>query len=125
MGPPVDINELSLPNKKIVTPIKNHKPPHHKPGEKFIKGPIPWNWITRAGCLPGKALQVAVTIWFLAGIKRTGTIQLSNKCLRDIGVNRYSKNRALKSLEINRLVAVERHKGRSPVVTILEAQVNA
>jgi len=44
--------------------------PRHKLGEKFLKGPIPWDWISRAAKQPGKAVHVALVLWFLAGIKK-------------------------------------------------------
>ena len=39
------------------------KPPRHKPGEKFFKGPIPLNWLTQATTLPGKTIAVAIAVF--------------------------------------------------------------
>jgi DNA-binding MarR family transcriptional regulator len=97
--------------------IKN-SPPKPRTGEKFLKGPIPWNWLLGAAKLPGKALHVAITIWFLAGIKRDETINLSLKILGDMGVKRNAAYRGLTALEEAGLVSVSRHRGRCPVVTI-------
>jgi hypothetical protein len=33
------------------------RPPRHRRGERFLKGPIPWPWISAAAALPGKALH--------------------------------------------------------------------
>jgi hypothetical protein len=117
----IDIKNLSFPVSKIKIPDKQ-KPVLHKRSKRFLKGPIPWNWLTKASRLSGKALQVAVVVWFLAGIKRTNTIELSSKRLHELGVNRFAKGRGLRQLELNGLVSVERHKGNNPVVTILEVQ---
>ncbi len=97
------------------------RPPRHKPGEKFLKGPIPWNWLSSAAHQPGKALHVAIVLWLLAGIKRTRTVALSGSVLRGFGVNRHSGYRGLASLEAAGLVGVDRHPGRNPIVTIWEA----
>ena len=94
--------------------------PRHKPGEKFLKGPIPWIWLTAAASLPGKALHVAIALWFMASVKRSGTVALSGKTLRSLGVERHSGYRGLNALETAGLVAVERHSGRNPLVTILD-----
>ena len=32
------------------------KPPRHRPGEKFLRGPIPWTWLQQAARLRGSAL---------------------------------------------------------------------
>jgi hypothetical protein len=87
---------------------------------RFIKGPIPLLWLSRAGMLPGKALHVAIAICFLTGVKKMNTVPVSNKLLAEFGVNRYAKSRALKQLSDAGLVSVEQGVGRSPVVTVLE-----
>jgi hypothetical protein len=114
-----DPKSLALPNTGVGRSV-GQKPPRHRQGEKFLKGPIPWKWIAKAARLPGKALQVALALWFLAGIKSKSVVALSGSVLRDIGVLRHSGYRGLKELEKAGLISVQRHEGRSPVVTILE-----
>ena len=97
------------------------KPPRHRGGEKFLKGPVPLPWLARAARLPGRSLDLGVALWFLAGLKRTRMVSLSNSVLAQFGVDRYAKYRALNWLERDGLVVVERHPGRNPVVTLLEA----
>ena len=102
-------------------PAANTNPPRHRAGEKFLKGPIPWNWLAAAARQPGKALHVAIVLWFFAGVKKTGTVALSGAALRGFGVNRHAGYRGLAVLERAGLVSVARHPGRMPVVTILGA----
>jgi DNA-binding MarR family transcriptional regulator len=45
-------------------------------------------------------------------------VSLPNGLLKELGVDRHSKSRALAALEATGLVSVERLPGRSPVVTI-------
>jgi hypothetical protein len=113
-----DTKKLSLPRRSEVD-LLSSKPPRHKPGEKFLKGPIPWPWVTAAAQLPGKAFRVGMVIWFLAGINNSRTVALSGKALRSLGVDRFAQYRSLKALEEARLVTVTRHIGRNPMVTIL------
>ena len=116
----LDIKQFSFSHSKNFSKAKIQRLPRHEKGEYFLKGPIPWNWLTKAACLPGKALHIANIIWFLAGMKNKRTIKLPSKRLQDWGVSRFSKRRGLGQLEMNGLVSVERNNGRNPVVTILE-----
>jgi hypothetical protein len=89
---------------------------------KFLKGPVPWDWLEVAARLPAKCLVVGLCIWRLAGATRSETIKLSNKECEALGVSRYAKSRALKHLEAANLIKVEHHRGRFPRVTILRVE---
>ena len=98
------------------------EPPRHKPGEKFIKGPIPWDWITEAAKLGGSPLKVAVGLWFYAGMKSNRSIKFSNVILPELDLSRSAKYRGLKKLEDRGLVSLQQASGCSPVVTLLDLQ---
>jgi hypothetical protein len=100
------------------------KPPRPGPGDKFLKGPIPWSWLSKGASLKGQALHVGIALWLLAGIKRSQSVRLSNSVLEDLGVSRFSGYRALHTLESAGLISVDRHAGRNPVVTILDVRKN-
>lgn len=100
---------------------QSKRPPRHRSGERFLRGPIPSAWLERAGNLPGKTLHVAVALWFQAGITKKRTVKLSYKDLARLGCKHEAGRRALKRLEAAGLVEVDSQNGRSPVVTILEA----
>ena len=40
----------------------------------FLRGPVSWPWLSRAGRLPGRALHVALAIRLWTGIKKTNRI---------------------------------------------------
>lgn len=90
----------------------------------FLKGPVTWLWLSRAGQLPGKVLHVAVVVHLLAGMRRGGPVSLSRARLRELGVDRHAAYRALRRLEEAGLVAVQRRRGRQPVVTILASETD-
>ncbi|MFY0609933.1 MAG: hypothetical protein JXQ99_00290 [Hyphomicrobiaceae bacterium] len=94
--------------------------PRPKAGEKFLKGPIPMNWLSTAAQLPGKSLHVGIAIWFTASLAKSSTVQLSNLAGLPFGLDRNAKYRALSWLEEAGLISVDRKLGRSPVVTLLE-----
>ena len=93
-------------------------PPRHKKGEEFLKGPIPLPWLSAASRLPGKALAVALALWFRAGLTKSRTVKVGSQLLSRFNVGRKSVSRCLRAMEEVGLVDVERHPGRCPVVTI-------
>ena len=95
-------------------------PPRHKPGEKFLRGPIPWSWLSRACVLPGKAMIVGLALWFWAGLEKKRTVRVRNCDLQKLGVGRDAARRGLSALAHSGLISVDRHPGRSPIVTLLE-----
>ncbi len=53
-------------------------------------------------------------------LDKTKPVALSNVALRELGFHHTDKERALKSLEEAGMIVVERRKGRSPLVSILQ-----
>jgi hypothetical protein len=97
------------------------RPPRHKPGEAFLKGPIPWRWIERAGRLPGKALAVALLLWKEAGCGRTRTVRFRPVQSRAFGCHPDTARRGLAALKLAGLVSVRQVPGRCLEVTLLDA----
>src|SRR5207244_10885202 len=93
-------------------------------GEWFLKGPIPWRWVTLAMSLPGKSLHVGVMLWFRAGLEQANTVALSMSRFEQVGVSRFSASRGLRQLEKANLVKLDTGKGRNPRVTILYTPSN-
>lgn len=93
--------------------------PSHRPGELFLKGPIPLSWLETASRCGGKALNVGLFLWQRAAMKKSGRISISlTRVGERMGFDRTTAYRALSSLEGAGLLAVERVPGRSPVVTL-------
>ena len=115
---PFDPSRFRLPRK--LGTQSSRRLPRPKAGERFLKGPIPMDWLSAAARLPGKSLHVAIAIWFTASLNKSATVPLSNLAGLPFGLDRNAKYRALKWLEDESLVSIERKLGRSPVVTLLE-----
>jgi hypothetical protein len=100
-------------------PARSKKPPRHRPGEWFLRGPVPWPWLEVAARMPGKALAVALCLWREANRRRLSTVKL---CLARVGlgVNEQAARRGLRSLETAGLVSVVRKPGRGVDVTLLD-----
>ncbi len=109
-GPGVDLGTLARRPSK--------KPPRHRQGEKFLKGPIPWAWLERVFPLPGKALHVALLLWREAGFRRNRTVPLCLSGSLPSGLNRQSARRGLRQLAKAGLVSLRRRPGRGLEVTL-------
>jgi DNA-binding transcriptional ArsR family regulator len=87
---------------------------------KFLKGPVPMEWLQAASCVSGAALAVGNALWFLAGVTgRREALPLSTAMLAPFGIGRDRKSRALRALEKAGLVRVVREGNHSPVVDII------
>jgi hypothetical protein len=118
---PFDPASLALPGGAAPpAPPKPASPPRHRPGEWFLRGPVPWPWLEIAARLPGKALALALCLWREAGRRRRRTVPLS-LTRAGLGVNEQAARRALRSLETAGLVEVLRRPGRGLEVSLLEA----
>ncbi|MCK9387705.1 MAG: hypothetical protein M0Q22_04840 [Sulfuritalea sp.] len=89
------------------------------PTKKFIKGPIPLEWISRANVLPGKAGAVGLALWFLAGVQRSQTVKLTGEIEKIAGCGRKAVYAGLAALEEVGLVRVERRRGARAVVKVI------
>jgi hypothetical protein len=112
---------LRLPTPQSLKPKPSARPPRHKPGGRFLKGPIPWNWLCVALSRGGRAGAVGVALWLRAGLTRKRSVKLPYSDLSSMRVNRYAAWRGLRLLEAAGLVSVERRPGCTPEVTILDA----
>ncbi len=86
---------------------------------RFIKGPIPLDWVLMAANLPGQSLTVGITIWYLAGLTKCQSVRISNEALAPFGVKRDAKRRALRELESAGLITVSWGSASSPIATII------
>src|SRR5262245_40438261 len=123
-GPPIDPDNLRLPTSSTAPAKPRKRPPRHRQGERFLKGPIPWTWLDRAGRLPGKALRVALTLWQEAGFTKNRTVRLCLKGALPMRLNRQSARRGLRSLAGAGLVAVRSLPGRGLEITLRGAEAD-
>ncbi|MBS4011260.1 MAG: hypothetical protein KGZ72_10955 [Roseovarius sp.] len=101
--------------------VDEHEAAKAKTPARFIKGPLPLEWMQAAARMPGRTLQVALVLWYLVGLKRSDTVRLSSEQLDAVGVSRDAKYDALQRLSATGLVTVEQRPGRAPVVTVVRS----
>lgn len=118
MNDPFDPSRLATAPVELPSPAR---PPRHAPGEPFLKGPIPWDWLTAAAGLPGKALAVGILVWFRAGCENKRTVAVTLARITRMGMSESTARRGLRTLERAGLVSTERRPGRAARVTLLTA----
>jgi hypothetical protein len=72
--------------------------------------------------LRGRVLNVALALWYLAGLEKCRTVKPTWAVWKRFGVSPDTGRRGLALLENEGLVAVDRKPGCCPVVTILETE---
>ena len=113
------IDDRSIPVKRVRLDLSSGKYIEAPLNVPFLKGPIPMAWLNEAARLPGKALNLGIAIWWLAGMAQTKTFKLTGKALAQLGVSRDAAADALKRLEGRGLIRVQRAPGQRPTVEIL------
>ena len=113
------IDDRSIPVKRVRHDSSTGKYIEAPLTAPFLKGPIPMAWLNEAAKLPGKALNLGIAIWWLAGMAQTKTFKLTGKALDQLGVSRDASADALKRLEGRGLIRVQRAPGQRPTVEIL------
>src|SRR3954471_17155165 len=93
-----DLDQLRLPPGMIGNLAGRRRPPRHRSGDPFIKGPIPYAWIASACRLPGAGLHVAMAYRFYAGrfrFRRRGSHWGLPDAARGLGISDDSARRGL------------------------------
>jgi hypothetical protein len=119
---PFDVDSLRLLGSDLAASGKplTRPPPRHRPGETFLKGPIPWRWLGRSFILPGKALHVAILLWREAGCSRSRTVRFRLRNVTALGMHPDTAKRALRALARAGLVAIHYRPGQALEVTLLD-----
>ena len=89
----------------------------------FLKGPVPMDWLSAAGKLPGKAFNLGIAIWWLANMANSKKVKLTGRALGYVGISRDATSDALKRLEENGLILVKRLPGQRSTVEILPVAI--
>ncbi len=106
-------NVNQSPNTAKVKPIRNLKI-----DRQFIKGPIPLDWICAASKAPGRVLHVALALCHISCLTKSPKVKMQRMWREVFGFSENAYRHALRVLESNELVNVERLPGQTPIVTL-------
>jgi hypothetical protein len=115
-----DLHQLRLPAETIGNLESRRRPPRHRPGDAFIKGPVPHIWIASACRLPGAGLGVAMACRFLCCRFRARNRWGLDKIAKGLQISTRSARRGFHSAELAGLLAVEREPGCKLAVSVLD-----
>jgi hypothetical protein len=115
-----DLERLRLPAELVGEVSARKRPPRHRSGEPFIKGPIPFPWLASACRLPGSGLHVAMACRFLCCRYRRPNRWGLDAIARGLRISERSARRGLHAAELAGLLAVERESGCKLAVSILD-----
>jgi hypothetical protein len=87
---------------------------------KFLKGPIPLDWLSVAAGISQVAFKVGVALWYLKGLQGSEEVRFTKDARKQFRISRYSVYRALDDLQDAGLISAIRHKGRLPRVILLQ-----
>ena len=88
---------------------------------RFIRGPIPLEWLIAVTQLRGKAaVLVALAICYAVGVRGAHRdISVSNELVGIFGLSRYAKRRALEQMATAGLIILKQEGKSAPRVTIV------
>jgi hypothetical protein len=115
-----DLDQLRLPADRVGNLESSRRPPRHRPGDPFIKGPIAYGWIASACRLPAAGLRVAMACRFLCCRFRAENRWGLDAIAKGLRISGPSTRRGLHSAELARLLAVEREPGCKLAVSVLD-----
>lgn len=82
---------------------------------------LPVSWLEHVSQLLGKSLHVGIVLMYLAAIRKSAEVRFSLATLRRFSTSRDASYDALRRMAAVGLVHMTKSPGRSPVVTLLNA----
>ncbi len=110
---------MNIDDLRIEAPAPADDHPTVRKGDRYLGKKMPWSWLAAAARARGRALHVALALWYQASVTRSWSVKLNTDRLRELGLDRHATSRGLRELEKAGLVKVERRAGRKPLVTMV------
>jgi hypothetical protein len=112
-------SDLPVPVKRLQLDVKSGGLVEIPKMKLFLRGPIPLEWLSKAAKLPGKALNVAIALWWCHGMAKGKPFKLTQRALTCLNVKRDAVSAGLIRLEQAGLIQVERRLGQCPIIVII------
>jgi DNA-binding transcriptional ArsR family regulator len=88
---------------------------------RFLKGPIPMTDLWKAAKLPGHALALYLAILHQIDISGRAEVTVPSHLLRQFGIDKDAKSRALSRLSAANLICVLQQRGKSARISLFRA----
>lgn len=86
---------------------------------RFVKGPLPWPWVTAAAQCHPRAIEILLAVKMLSDTSGQQEVALSTELLADLGINKDMKSRVVAALENAGIIRVDHKPGRLLRVSLL------
>ena len=114
---PASLPDRNVPVERVDT--ASSKGRRKRRADRFLKGPIPLNWIREHVQCPADRLLLVLRAH--SDMQRSSEIKVTADVLRDAGItDRKAAYRAIKRLEVSGSVLVSRKPGRRPVTRLAQ-----
>lgn len=111
---------LEIPEKRIRLDGNTGKWEDNPIKKKFLKGPIPLDWLTSAAQLPGKAINVGIALWWLDGMSKTGILKLTRQSQLALNISKDAERDGLRRLQRAGLIELTTRPGQRHNVRIVK-----
>ena len=111
---------LKIPEKRIRLDRNTGEWEDNPVKKKFLKGPIPLDWLTAAARLPGKAINVGIALWWLAGMSKTGALKLTRQSQLALNISKDAERDGLRRLRQAGLIELTAQPGQRHIVRIIK-----
>jgi hypothetical protein len=115
-----DLDQLHLPAETVENRSGRRRPPRHRPGDPFIKGPVPYAWIASACRLPAAGLRVSMAYRFLCCRFRSENRWGLDAIANGLRISADSARRGLHAAELAGLLSASREPGCKLAVSVLD-----
>jgi hypothetical protein len=109
----------AIPEKRLRFDSTTKQYVEYQNRELFIKGPIPLPWLSAAAALPGKPLNVALALWWLAGMSKAKEIHVNTAALKHFVLSNDAYLDGLNRLECAGLITLARRAGSRALVSLV------
>jgi hypothetical protein len=111
---------LKIPEKRIRLDRNTGEWQDNPVKKRFLKGPIPLDWLTAATQLPGKAINVGIALWWIAGMSKTGELKLTRQAQLAFNISKDAERDGLRRLQKAGLIELTARPGQRHTVRIIK-----
>ena len=90
---------------------------------RFVKGPIPLPWLSKALELTPSAVKCALALFYQRGLSSSDTFKIEPARFRELGIADTARRRGLRELEEHGLVRLQKDHSKSPVANLIGASL--
>lgn len=111
---------LKIPEKRIRLDRNTGEWQDNPVKKKFLKGPVPLDWLTAVTQLPGKAINVGIALWWIAGMSKTGELKLTRQAQLAFNISKDAERDGLRRLQQAGLIELTARPGQRHTVRIVK-----